>query len=241
MPNLLDHAKAIATGGDAVRLAERREVRKELAALLASQQRFVAIQNQLRAIDTREAKAVASHEKTTDPLQSAMLQIEADVTDAILRDEPVGDEIANNRTALLGKIATANSKLEAEVDAMKSLRDRYKLDLRGSSGVDRKIQDLRNKLRGNLGDPELLTSQFVNRQAFKSANDRLINAEEQLRDASQIAEAEADSRGDELPSDFERQSQKQLSYWAAEQTEAAAIKEAVLEEKQRLRDRLEQE
>ena len=242
MPNLLDHAKAIATGGDADRLAGRREVRQKLAPLLASRQRLDSIREQLKAIDQREAKTVASHESTTGPLQSKMLEIEAAVTDAILKDEPVGDKVAKERTAILEKIATANSKLEAEVESLNKLRKQYQIDLGGHNRIDQEIRNLRSELRGKLGSPKLREKQFVNRHAFQFSNNRVLAAEEGLRDAAQVAEAAEASRAEgELPDDFELGAQRELSYWAAEQTEAAAINEAVLEEKQRLRDRLEEE
>jgi len=242
MPNLLDHAQAAVTGGDADRLAGRREVRKKLAVLLASQQRIDAIREQLRTIDQREAKTVASHQKTTDPLQSAMLEIESAVTDAILKDQPVGDKIAKKRTALLEKIATANSKLEVEVDAMGKLRSQYQLDLSGSSGIDRQIANLRAELRGKWGSPKLQERRFVNQISLKQAHSRLIAAEEGLRDADQVARSAEASRADgERPDAYEIGAQRELGYWSAEREEATAIKEAVLAEKQQLKDRLEEE
>ena len=243
MPNILDHAKAVATGGDAERIAGRREVRKKLAPLLARQQQYTAIREQLRAIDARESKTVAAHEKTTAPLQETLLEIEASVTDSILKDEPIDDKIAKKRVATTEKIATANSKLEAEVEAMKKLRDQYQVNLRGEAGTDREIQNLRGELKGRkLGSPKLLERQFVNQQAFKWACNRLNGAEEGLRDAVDAAKSAADARqDDELPSDYELQALRELKVWNVELDEASAIKEQVLAEKYRLRDLLEKE
>lgn len=236
MPTVVERARALVTGDDADRLAARREIKKEIARLETLAQRRTAIAQQLKSLDAREEKTISHHEKTCQPIQKALAEIEGEVTRLILADKPVDDVLAKNRADTLGKLSIANSALEVEVEVLKKLRKSIQEELRKLSATDQ-ISQLKGQLRGGqLANPSMLKEMFVATQARSWADNRKRDAERELKSreeellSRQRQRAEqriVNSHGqlieDPEPDELELANEREVQQWHAE---LAAAKEA---------------
>lgn len=242
MPTVVDKVRARITGNDAERFAKRREIKRRLAELAALAGRQRAIGVQIRGLNTREEAAVSKHQRTCEPLQKRLEEIEVGVTSAILADEPVSDELAKQRAEVLDKLAAANAGLEAEVSTLKKLRRQLQAKMGGLFNSTREISRLRGQLAARgVADPQLLLDRFVNTQERHWVDRRLTAARDELQKVNALFETAkryrldypavrtmGEPRQDEQPSESERELSAEAEQWAAEvQAAEAALADAV--------------
>jgi chromosome segregation ATPase len=184
MPSILDKTKSLLTGDDAERLGQRRSVKKEIASLEAEREGHRAITSQLRQLAEREEKSTEDHEKICTPQQKRIAEIESEIAGLIFDNEPIPDKLAAQRAKCYEKIATANAKLEAEVEAIKSIRKGLQSQAAGHNTLDSEITRLRGMLKSKkLANPELQLHLFVINQEFHFANERCRVAERERQQA----------------------------------------------------------
>lgn len=227
---ILEKVRAMLPGANAARLAKRAALKRLLAESEAAAARDRAIVAQLRALSQREAKAVEKHQSVCSPLQERLSTIDEEISNSILDNREVDEAIAVERGKLLERIASENTKLEAEVDALKKLRRQFESQRKALVSEVGQISAIRGQLSAHgVADPQLLIERAVAQHAVDWAEKRRSEAkrelaicQENLR-VQQIAREKqryTNSRGvvidDQPPSDHELRLEREVEEWLAE-------------------------
>jgi chromosome segregation ATPase len=194
---IMDLAKAAVSrlGPDAERHAKRAEIKKRLAGLEAVKGRYDALAAQDRGLAMRENKAVATHQERCQAYQLELSAIEEQITAAILEERPVDEKLAARRGKILEFIASENTKLSAEVDTLKKLREQF---TKQRTALDAQVQSI-PKVRSELGsrgvaDPQLLLDRHVVGQEIAWTERRLAAARRELQRAQEELSAQQKHR-----------------------------------------------
>lgn len=199
------------------RVARRRELREQLAAIDLIRVRLAEIEALLHACDIRVDEATAQHQRVTEPLQAERAEIEQSIVKAMAAKNEIRPQWQSRRKEILRGIEQANRTLEAAIESEREPRKRLQAEFDELRMKTTNYGAIENDLlREPAAEPKDLLTLFANNSAVRWASERYAAAAAKVRHWQSALEAAVARR----ETDNEKTYRLYLSQWTAESQSA---------------------
>lgn len=165
------------------RLANRREIRAELARRRLLEHQVDVLDRRIADLHQQADSAADKHAANCRPIQDRLTALETEIKTALANRLEIPAGLEEERAELLDKLHLENETLSDAAERTKRLAGPLEKERREVRSEVAQLAALESQLTGKYGNPRLLCEKFSNGKRMAVAQARVEAAQRGLRDA----------------------------------------------------------